>query len=330
MRVLVVGGAGYIGSHTVYELIRSGHEVVVYDNLSTGNTKAIHREATFVEGDIRDKIMLDAVFEEHGIDAVMHFAAKIVVPESVEQPAEYFENNVYGVGVLLQAMRDAKVDKFIFSSTAAVYGMPNQSVPITEDAETKPINPYGESKLSAEKLIGWCEAPYGIKYTIFRYFNVAGADGEGQIGLSPKTVSHIIPSTNEAVLGLRDKLIVFGTDYNTEDGTCIRDYIHVTDLARAHVLGVEKLAETMTSKTYNLGSSNGFSVKDIVTTTEEVLAEPVPVEYGPRRAGDPDYLVASNKRAEAELGWVPEYDLASMIESDYNWRKAPKYEYEGK
>lgn len=326
MRILVVGGAGYIGSHTVYELLKAKHEVVVFDNLSTGNIEAVHKDAKFFRGDLLNRQDVETVFETYKIDAVMHFAAKLLVPESVEKPIEYYENNVHGVAVLLEAMKKFDIKKITFSSTAAVYGEPSEIKKICEQTTVQPINPYGSSKRAAEDLIQAVQHAYGIQFIIFRYFNVAGADAGGEIGLSPKhTPTHLIPAINETLLGLRAEFKVFGTDYPTKDGTCIRDYIHITDLAQAHVLGIEYLDEKNKSEIINLGTNDGFSVKEIMEKTEQVLGQKINVVMESRRAGDPACLVASNEKAKNVLGWVPKMTIEDMIVSDYNWRKTPKF-----
>lgn len=327
MKVLVVGGAGYIGSHTVYELVRQGHEVVIFDNLSTGNKEALHPEATLFEGNLINKEEVNAVFEAHpDIDLVMHFAAKIVVPESVEQPIAYYENNVYGVAVLLEQMLKHDVKNFMFSSTAAVYGEPTVTTPLLENQIVQPINPYGATKKSAEDLIQSVGVSDGLNYIIFRYFNVAGADDSGEIGLSPKTpLTHIIPIVNQTLLGMRPQMAIFGDDYPTKDGTCVRDYIHVADLAKAHVMGAEYVFAGNDSEIINLGSETGFSVKEIVEAAEEEIGEKVNHVYEERRAGDPAMLVASNKKAKELLNWEPQKSVQEMIASDYKWRKNPKY-----
>lgn len=326
MKVLVVGGAGYIGSHTVLALIRKGHQVVVFDDLSTGNRQAVAPEATLVEGNLLDKEALDKVLQGQTFDLVMHFAAKIVVPESVEQPLKYFENNVHGVALLLESMREHEVKHFMFSSTAAVYGEPLDGEIITETMITNPINPYGASKRAAEDLIRASSVAYGIEHVIFRYFNVAGSDASGVIGLSPKNPpTHLIPVINETFLGLRQETKIFGDDYATPDGTCIRDYIHITDLAQAHVLGAEYLLETGMSETINLGTNKGFSVMEIVQSAEQQLKQKLNYQVVPRRQGDPARLVASNTKAKELLGWEPQYTIADMIQSDYDWRQNPKY-----
>jgi len=326
MKVLVVGGAGYIGSHTALTLVRRGHEVVVFDNLSTGNEAAIPLEATFVAGDLLNKADIDNVLQTHPFDIVMHFAAKLIVPESVEQPIRYFENNVHGVALLLESMREHGLKNFIFSSTAAVYGEPTDGAVITEDTPTNPINPYGASKRAAEDLIRATDEAYDMKHVIFRYFNVAGADASGEIGLSPKNPpTHLIPVINETLLGIRQETKVFGTDYPSADGTCVRDYIHITDLAQAHVLGAEYLLETNKSATMNLGTHTGYSVMSIIAAAEKEIGQPVTYTVSPRRAGDPAMLVASNALAKELLGWEPSRTVEEMIRSDYEWRANPKY-----
>jgi UDP-glucose-4-epimerase len=327
MKLLVIGGAGYIGSHFVYEAIRAGHEITIFDNLSTGNKESIHPQAKFVEGDLTNKKDVDAVLAGDKFDAALHFGAKLIVPESVEKPLMYYENNVYGVGVMLEGLKNHGVKNVMFSSTAAVYGDPINDEPLTEDSSlTIPINPYGASKKAAEDLIQWTHAAHDINYIIFRYFNVAGADSSGEIGLSPKNPpTHLIPVINEAILGIRPEMKIFGEDYPTPDGTCIRDYIHITDLAQAHVLGIEYLVKTGESNIINLGTNTGLSVKEIIEATEEALKVTIPRTIFPRRAGDPAKLTASNKKAKELLGWEPKLTVADMITSDYNWRKNPKF-----
>ncbi|MBQ6454078.1 MAG: UDP-glucose 4-epimerase GalE [Coriobacteriales bacterium] len=318
MKVLVIGGAGYIGSHAVYELIRAGHEVVVIDNLSTGLKDFVHPKAKFYWGDIRRKRDLTSVMQaEAPIDVVMHFAAKLIVPESMTQPLQYYENNVEGVRTMLEAMMDCGIKNVVFSSTAAVYGKPENGI-CNEQTPCSPINPYGETKLASEKLIKWVAAAHGLNYCIFRYFNVAGADESLEIGLKKDQLTHLIPIVMQAVLGVRDKVVVFGDDYDTPDGTCVRDYIHVSDLARAHVLGAAHLVETGESLLCNLGSNNGFSVKEVIEATERIA--PVPWVMGPRREGDPDFLVAENALAKKILGWEPQKSLDDILRSDYAYR----------
>jgi len=317
MKVLVVGGAGYIGSHTVYELLRANHEVAVLDNLSTGHRSFVPKEAKFYKGDITKKEDVEKVFKNEKIDAVMHFAAKIVVPESVVKPLSYYYNNVEGVRVLLECVVEHGVKRFVFSSTAAVYG--DAKGVCHEDDVLAPINPYGETKLAVEKMIKWTANAYDLSYVVFRYFNVAGADKTLEIGYKNNKATHLIPIANEAALGIRDQLNIYGNDYDTEDGTCIRDYVHVTDLAQAHVLGVEYLEKGGASKAMNLGSNKGFSVLEVVKTLEKIT--PVKYAYAPRRDGDPALLVASNDQAKKILGWEPELTLEDMIVSDLNYHK---------
>ena len=322
MKVLVVGGAGYIGSHTVYELIRAKHDVVVLDNLSTGRRNSVHPLARFYSGDIRNrKDIANALAIETTdtpIDVVMHFAAKLIVPESINHPLEYYQNNVDGLRTLLDTLVQFGVSRIVFSSTAAVYGQPENGI-CHEDDSTTPINPYGETKLAAEKMIHWVAQAHNMQYCIFRYFNVAGADASLEIGLDKDQLTHLIPLIMQTALGLRDKFYIFGDDYNTPDGTCIRDYIHVTDLAKAHILGAEYLVNTGSSLTANLGSGRGYSVKEVLDTTLELFA--LPYEYGDRRPGDPDQLTADISRAQKVLGWRPELDLHAILKSDYSFRK---------
>ena len=326
MKALVTGGAGYIGSHAVYELIRDGHEVVILDNLSTGNREAVHKEAKFYEGDQKDKALLNKIFAENNIDVVMHFSAKLIVPESVDKPIEYFENNVHGLAVLLESMKENNIENIVFSSTAAVYGEPTK-VPIEEDDPKLPINPYGASKLACEWLLEGANKAHGINYVTFRYFNVSGADKSGEIGLSAKgerKLTHLIPVVVEAALGIRDKMSIFGNDYDTRDGSCIRDYIHVTDLAKAHIAGA-KYAMSGKSNTFNLGTKDGSTVIEIVDAVEKTMGVKVPHTIEARRAGDPAKLVASNERAVRELNFKTELTLEDMIKSDYNWRQNKKF-----
>jgi UDP-glucose 4-epimerase len=320
MKVLVVGGAGYIGSHTVYELIRAGHDVVVLDNLSSGFMELVHPEAKFYKGDIRNKADIEAVFQQETLDVVMHFAAKIIVPESMEQPLEYYHNNVEGVRILLEVMKENNIKKVVFSSTAAVYG--EASGVCLENSETKPINPYGETKLACEKLIDWVAKAHDFKYVIFRYFNVAGADATLKVGLMKDQLTHLIPVAIQGILGLRDQLTIYGDDYPTKDGTCVRDYIHVSDLAYAHVLGAEYLAKDGRSEIMNLGSNKGYTVLEVAQTVNEI--SPLKYTIGPRRSGDPATLIASNAKAKSVLGWKPKFQLKDIVVSDYLFRQKLK------
>ncbi|MFX0548150.1 UDP-glucose 4-epimerase GalE [Hathewaya histolytica] len=318
MKVLVCGGAGYIGSHMVAELLENNHEVIVLDNFQKGHRDAVLGGKIY-EGDIRDRKILDKVFSENNIDAVIDFAAESLVGESVVEPLKYFNNNVYGTICLLEAMRDYDVKYIIFSSTAATYGEP-ENIPIVENDKTFPTNPYGESKLAVEKILKWCDNAYGIKYTALRYFNAAGAHINGKIGEDHSPETHLIPIIMQAALGKREKVFIFGDDYNTKDGTCVRDYIHVTDLASAHLLALERLMRGEESDIYNLGNGKGFSVKEVIDTVKKVAGRDFKVEISERRAGDPATLIASSERAIKELGWKCKYDsLETIIETAWNW-----------
>ena len=321
MAILVCGGAGYIGSHAVHQLIEKGEEVVIIDNLQTGHRAAVNPKAKFYEGDIRDPKTLDKVFTENAIEAVIHFAANSLVGESVEKPLLYFNNNVYGMQVLLEAMVRHHVDKIVFSSTAAVYGEPKR-IPIMEDDETNPTNPYGETKRTMEKMMKWVSRADGIRYVSLRYFNAAGALDDGSIGEAHTTETHLIPLILQVPLGKRDHITVFGTDYATPDGTCLRDYIHVIDLADAHLLAVDYLRKGGESNIFNLGNGQGFSVKEMIETAKKVTGRDIKVEYGARRAGDPAQLIASSEKARKVLGWNPRYaDVAKVIGTAWTWHQ---------
>lgn len=327
MSVLVLGGAGYVGSHAVYQLIDQGKDVVVIDNLQTGHEQAVHPDATFYEGDIRDINFLREVFDHESIESVIHFAANSLVGESMEIPLEYFDNNVYGTQVLLQAMVEYDVKKIVFSSTAATYGEPT-SVPITEDMETKPTNAYGETKLTMEKMMKWAEQAHGIHYVSLRYFNVAGARSTGEIGEDHNPETHLIPIILEAALGQRPHVTIFGQDYDTPDGTCIRDYIHVEDLIEAHILALDYL-DKGESNIFNLGSNQGFSVKEMIDTAREVTGKEIPAQIGERRAGDPSVLIASSEKANQILGWKPSRtSITKIMEDAWNWHKDHPNGYE--
>lgn len=322
MSILVCGGAGYIGSHAVLQLLKNGEDVVVVDNLSTGHRESVLGGKLYV-GDLRDEEFLDKVFNENEIEGVIHFAASSLVGESMENPLKYYENNVYGSMCLLKAMRDHKVDKIVFSSTAAVYGEAER-VPIEEDDKKVPTNTYGETKLAIEKMLKWCEKAYGIKHIVLRYFNVAGASEDGRIGELHNPETHLIPIVLQVALGKREKMIIFGDDYTTKDGTCIRDYIHVQDLVNAHILAFDKLRKENESNIYNLGNGEGYSVMEVVETARKVTGHTIPVEIGERRAGDPAILIANPKKAERELNWVCEKSLNDMIYTAWNfYKKAP-------
>jgi UDP-glucose 4-epimerase len=316
--ILVCGGAGYIGSHMVAALLERGEEVVILDNLQKGHRDAVLGGKLY-EGDLRDRAILDKVFTENNIDAVIDFAADSLVGESVTEPLKYFENNVGGTLSLLRAMKDYGVKNIVFSSTAATYGEP-ESIPILEDDKTFPTNPYGESKLAVEKILKWCNNAYGIKFTALRYFNAAGAHESGKIGEDHSPESHLIPLILQTALGQREKIMIFGDDYKTEDGTCIRDYIHVMDLASAHLLAVDRLRKGGESRIYNLGNGTGFSVKEVIEVARKVTGREIKAEIAPRRAGDPAVLIASSKKAVEELEWKPRFNsLETIIQTAWNW-----------
>lgn len=321
MSILVLGGAGYIGSHTALELVRAGHDVVIADNLVTGYREAIHEKARFYEGDLRDFDFLDNLFRTEKIDAVIHFAAYSLVGESVLNPLKYYDNNLYGTKVLLEAMVKNGIDKIVFSSTAATYGEP-ENIPILESDRTCPTNPYGETKLAMEKMFSWTAKAHGLRYVSLRYFNACGADESGTIGEAHNPESHLIPLILQVPNGKRHSISIFGTDYNTPDGTCIRDYIHVTDLAQAHILAVKYLENGGESDIFNLGNGIGYSVREVIDTARKVTGHPIPEVEVPRRAGDPAMLVASSEKAKRILGWKPEHDsLEEIIASAWNWHK---------
>ncbi len=327
MSVLVCGGAGYIGSHCVYRLIEMGKKVVVVDNLQSGNREAVHKDAIFYEGDIRDINFLNRVFEEQEIDSVIHFAANSLVGVSMTEPLNYFDNNVYGTQVLLKAMVKNNVKKIVFSSTAAVYGEP-KSVPIKEDDETNPTNPYGETKLAMEKMMKWVDLAHGVRYVSLRYFNVAGAHESGYIGEAHNPETHLIPLVLQVPMGKREKVLIFGDDYDTKDGTCIRDYIHVVDLIDAHLLALEYLDNGNESNIFNLGNGMGFSVKEIIDAAEEVTDQYIKKEIAQRRLGDPAILVASSQKAKEILNWEPKYtNINDIIASAWNFHNTHKDGY---
>ncbi|GCD82148.1 UDP-glucose 4-epimerase GalE [Parageobacillus thermoglucosidasius] len=326
--ILVCGGAGYIGSHAVHRLIEKGEKVIVVDNLQTGHREAVHPDAIFYQGDIRDRAFLRDVFRKHEIDAVIHFAANSLVGESMREPLKYYDNNVYGTQVLLEVMNESGVKQIVFSSTAAVYGEPKQ-IPIVETDPTMPTNTYGETKLVVEKMMKWVEQAYGIRYISLRYFNVAGAYGT-LIGEDHDPETHLIPLILKVPLGQRDEIHIFGDDYDTHDGTCIRDYIHVLDLVDAHILAVEKLRSGAESNVYNLGNGNGFTVKEVIEAARKVTGHPIPARVMARRPGDPAKLVASAEKAKRELGWEPKYtSITDIVASAWEWHQANPYGYRG-
>ena len=319
--ILVCGGAGYIGSHAVRQLIDKGEEVIIVDNLETGHEDAIHPKAKFYNVDIRNEEELDKVFSENKIDEVIHFAANSLVGESMTNPLKYFNNNVHGTEILLKVMVKHDVKKIVFSSTAATYGEP-KNIPILETDETCPTNAYGETKLAMEKMMKWADVAYGVKFISLRYFNVAGAHESGEIGEDHNPETHLIPLILQVPLGKREFISIFGDDYDTHDGTCIRDYIHVIDLADAHILAVEKLREGSDSNIYNLGSGNGFTVKEMIDAAREVTGHPIPAKVCERRVGDPAKLVADSTKARKELGWEPKFEnVNAMISSAWKWHQ---------
>ncbi len=326
--ILVTGGAGYIGSHTVKLLLENGYDVVTYDSMELGHPGAVVGGAV-VRGDLMDGQRVGETFEEFPIRAVIHFAAYASVGDSVANPAKYFGNNLCGGLNLLQAMLDHDVKRLIFSSSAATYGEPTH-VPIEETHPQNPTNPYGESKLIFEKILRWYDAAYGLRSVSLRYFNAAGADPEGQIGEDHDPEEHLIPVVLQTALGLRESVKVFGTDWHTPDGTCVRDYIHVTDLADAHILALKALENGAGSTAYNLGNGDGYSVKQVIEAAEQVVAARIPWESAPRRPGDPARLVASSEKLKKELGWRPRFpELATIIETAWRWHSAHPRGYEG-
>lgn len=321
MTILVLGGAGYIGSHTVYALIEKGVDVVVIDNLETGHIEAVHEKARFYKGDIRDRAFIDSVLDKEKIDAVIHFAANSLVGESMVNPLKYYDNNVNGTKVLLQSMVAHGLDKIVFSSTAATYGEP-EKVPILETDRTEPTNTYGETKLAMEKMFKWTDRAHGLKYVSLRYFNACGAHVSGKIGEAHSPETHLIPLILQVPLGQREYISIFGDDYDTSDGTCIRDYIHVTDLAQAHILAVDYLMKGNESNIFNLGNGVGFTVKEVIDTARKVTGHEIPAKIAERRAGDPARLIASSDKARQVLLWKPEHaDLEEIISTAWNWHK---------
>lgn len=324
MKVLVCGGAGYIGSHMVRHLLASGHQPVVLDNLSTGHREAVG-DAPLVEGDLMDRAALAGLFAGTRFDAVIHFCARSLVGESVEQPYAYYENNVGGTLNLLQAMREAGVARLVFSSTAAVFGQP-QAPLIDEQHATAPINPYGASKLMVERILADAHRAYGLRSVALRYFNAAGADPSGDIGESHQPETHLIPNVLRSALGQGAGLKVFGDDYATADGTCVRDYVHVNDLAAAHLQALGFMDAHEGAHVFNLGNGQGFTVLQVIEAARRVTGVEIPFERAPRRAGDPAVLVASSARARQALGWTPRYsDIGAIIETAWRWHRAPRY-----
>lgn len=318
MAVMVAGGAGYIGSHTVAELLQRGQEVVVVDNLIKGHKQAVLGGKLYI-GDIRDASFMDGVFKENDIDSVIHFAADIEVGLSMKDPLAFYRNNVYTVICMLESMQKHGAKNIVFSSTAAVYGYP-KVIPIKEDSEKNPINAYGETKLTVEKMLRWCDEAYGIKWAAPRYFNAAGAHESAQIGEDHDPESHLIPIILQAAMGKRESIKVFGKDYDTPDGTCVRDYIHVSDLADAHILALDYLKNGGESVSFNLGSGSGFSVMEVIHKVKEITGKDFRVDMVPRREGDPARLVADSGKARQMLGWTPKNDnIYIIIESAWRW-----------
>ena len=322
MKILVTGGAGYVGSHTVKELARKGFDIVVYDNLSRGHRWAA-KWGELVVGDLTDEARLRAVFSEHEIEAVLHFAALAYVGESVEHPRRYYENNVANTLTLLRVMLEQDVKRFIFSSTCAVYGNPNK-IPLTEDHPLAPVNPYGRTKLMVETVLQDYDQSYGMKHVSLRYFNAAGADPDGELGEDHDPETHLIPRVLLTALGRFKQVEVFGTDYPTKDGTCVRDYVHVTDLGAAHVLALEWLLEGGPSEIFNLGTGQGYTVMEVLEKARRITGRSIPAITSPRRPGDPAVLLAGNEKATKTLGWMPQYQaLDEVISSAWKWYRSP-------
>jgi UDP-glucose 4-epimerase len=322
MKILVCGGAGYIGSHCVNLLNKQGYDYVVFDNLSEGHIEFVDKE-NFFKGDLQNVSDLRNCFAKYnGFDCVMHFSASCYVGESVSNPQKYYKNNVMGTLNLLQVMLEFGVNKFIFSSTAATFGNP-EFIPIDENHSQKPINPYGMTKLMVENILKDYDTAYGLKHVVFRYFNASGASSDSSIGEWHEPETHLIPLVLQTIKGEREKITVFGTDYKTEDGTCVRDYVHVDDIAQAHILGMKYLFSQNFSNSFNLGSQNGFSVKQIIDICEKVTGEKVNLEYGSRRPGDPDILIASSKKIKELLNWNPiNSDIENIIQTAWKWEKS--------
>jgi UDP-glucose 4-epimerase len=319
-KILVVGGAGYIGSHMVKDLLDTGHDVVTLDDLSTGHRELV-TGGEFVEGGLGDTVLLDKLFSTHKISAVMHFAAFSLVGESVEKPLKYYRNNTAATAELLDSMIRHNVKRFIFSSTAAVYGEP-VDLPITESHPCNPTNPYGASKIAVERMLKDCDSAYGLKYISLRYFNAAGADKSGTIGERHRNETHLIPLVLEVAAGRRKNIKIFGANYSTSDGTCIRDYIHVNDLAGAHLLALESLLSGGDSDVYNLGNNRGYSVREVIELARKVTGKAIPAIEADKRPGDPAILIASSDKIKKKLGWKPEYeDLETIIKTAWKWHQ---------
>ncbi|MEX0381364.1 UDP-glucose 4-epimerase GalE [Leuconostoc sp. MS02] len=330
MSVLVLGGAGYIGSHMVKTLVEAGCDVVVADALFTGHRDAVNSAAKFYQVDIRNKTALSEVFDKENIEQVVHFAAFSIVPESVANPLKYFDNNTSGMITLLEVMKEHDVKQIVFSSTAATYGNP-VNIPIKETDPQNPINPYGESKLMMEKIMAWSDKSDGVKWVALRYFNVAGAAEDGSIGEDHTPETHLVPIILQAGLGQREYIEMFGDDYKTPDGFNVRDYVHVLDLADAHMRALKYLADGHDSNQFNLGSATGFSVKEMVEAAREATGVDIPSKKGPRRAGDPDILIANSDKARDVLGWTPKYDnVQDIIKTAWHWHQNHPTGYDDK
>ena len=321
MSILVCGGAGYVGSHCIEALKVAGYDCVVVDDLNRGHPAAVGESPLYV-GNIADDALMDRVFREHHIEVVLHFAAASQVGESMKDPLLYYENNLCATVALLRSMRRHEVGRIVFSSSAAVYGEPD-TVPIPEESPKAPTNTYGETKLAMERLMHWCHVAYGLEYVSLRYFNAAGASPSGIIGEDHTPETHLIPLVLQAAQGRREKVSIFGDDYPTPDGTCIRDYIHVTDLAQAHILALDYLLKGGENNVFNLGNGVGFTVKEVVDVALAVTGHPIPAKMAPRRAGDPAQLIASSEKAIKVLGWKPQYnDLNTIVASAWAWHKS--------
>jgi UDP-glucose 4-epimerase len=321
MPVLVTGGAGYIGSHVTYALLERGETVIVVDNLTSGLRNLVSPDAIFTEGDVGDREMIIALMHHHNIDSVIHFAGSLIVPESVERPLAYYANNTSASRNLIEAAIATGVRDFIFSSTAAVYGIPTE-IPVNEETPVRPINPYGRSKLATEWILHDSSDAHGLRYMALRYFNVAGADPQGRTGQSTHRATHLIKRACQVALGRRPFLEIFGTDYPTPDGTCVRDYIHVTDLAKAHVLALDGLRKGALQGIYNCGYGRGFSVRDVIASVEQASGRKIAANPAPRRVGDPPSLIADSTKIKNHLGWIPEYDdLHFIVETALRWEQ---------